>query len=89
MSNYQHQHIQKKRPRKETGRDWCIEKMVYVLTIVIFITIVMPMWIAPDIMHVSPEDYEKNSFMFTTLAGIMAIPVAAIVARILNGSGGK
>jgi len=58
--------------------------MVRIMVIAVMIVFVMPHYIAPEIFHVTPEEYLANEFYFTIIALIIAIPVAWVITKIIS-----
>jgi len=70
-------------PRKQRAGTGCIQSMIQVFIIAIFIVYVMPYQIAPMI-GVSAADYEKNLMLWSFVAGLIALPFAWLGAKALT-----
>jgi hypothetical protein len=70
-------------PRRQKAGTGCIQSMISVFIIAVFIVIVMPMWIIPQL-GISMESYENNKMLWSFVAGLIATPFAWLGAKALT-----
>jgi hypothetical protein len=58
---------------------------VFIITVAIFVVLIVPQYVAPQMLGMTPQQIEANPWLITTLAGVLAIPVAYILSKILVG----
>jgi hypothetical protein len=69
-------------PRRGRAGEWCLDKILYVCIMAVFIVYLMPYQIAPSL-GVTPEAYQSQIWMWTIAAGLLAMPFAWFTSKIL------